>query len=85
VRSSAQRNYSGPRAAIFYFPLSPAFSPCLYQAQHFSAPSLCLYYFLFYEALRFRARSRRSMKGTTAQTDAAEHCWAKRLANSWAK
>jgi hypothetical protein len=48
-----------------------------------STSSFCLCCFLLYEALRFRARTRRSMKGTTAQTGAAEHCWATR--SSWAK
>jgi hypothetical protein len=43
--------------------------------------SPCYYlYFINYKALRFQARTRRSMKDTTAQTGAAEHFWAKRLA-----
>jgi hypothetical protein len=55
------RNYisSGSRAAIFYFPLGPVFDLSLFRALLFSTTSsLCLYYFLLYEALRFRARAR---------------------------
>ena len=74
------RNYSGSRAAMFAFPLSPAFGPFLYQALLFSISSLCLYYFRLYEALRFRARTRRSAKGHTAQTGTVEHCLARRIA-----
>jgi hypothetical protein len=77
------RNYRGSRAAIFTSPLSPAFDLFLYQAPLFSISSLCLYYFRLYEALRFRARTRRSAKGHTAQTGTAEHCWPQ--AHSWAK
>jgi hypothetical protein len=51
------------RAAIFYcFPLGPDFDLSLCWALLCSTSSLCLYYFLLYEDLRFRARARRSMK-----------------------
>jgi hypothetical protein len=55
--------------------LSPAFDLFLYQALLFSISGLCLYYFRLYGAPRFRARTRRSAKGPTAQTGTAEHCW----------
>jgi hypothetical protein len=53
---------SGSRAAIFYSPLGPVFDLSLCRALLFSISSLCLYYFLLHEALRFRARARRSRK-----------------------
>jgi hypothetical protein len=74
------RSYSGSHAAVFYFPLGPAFDLSLCQALFFSTSSLCLYYFLLHEALRFRARTRRSAKGPTG---VVEHFWPQ--AHSWAK
>jgi hypothetical protein len=56
-------------------------SPSLCRALLFSTSSLCLCYFILYEALRFRARARwSSEKDTTAQTGAAEHCQARHIA-----
>jgi hypothetical protein len=75
--------YGGSRAAIFTSPLSPAFDLSLYQALLFSISGPCLYYFRLYGAPRFRARTRRSAKGPTAQTGTAGHRWPQ--AHSWAK
>ena len=63
------RNYSGSRAAIFYFPLSPAFSLALPLPS--PSPSRALLYLrplpLLFPTLRSSAHPT-SMKGTTAQT-----------------
>jgi hypothetical protein len=70
----------GSPAAIFTSPLSPAFDLFFYQALLFSISSLCHYYLRLDEALRFRARPRRTANGPTAQPGTAAHCWATRIA-----
>jgi hypothetical protein len=64
-----------------YFPRGTVFEPQPFcRALLFSTSSLCLYYFLLYEALRFRARARRSSKALRPRLTLRNIAWPKCIA-----